>query len=468
MNSKSKIIEQQRVNRALQIGKIRKTLYSLSLKFDELHSVVFNWFGIPGIGKTTLSLMIADICREISVPFARIDFNPDENQHASHYKNDYILILDDICTDLGEICTSEFSEELDNYRKLQNVDLKQKQSETVIASFHEHIKELTEKPLVILFDTTEKADGKLIRWIEDNIISPFCVTGRCVIVWTGRFAQQWKRFEVRRRVKTEKLEPLDPQSTHEQVGDPDSLIYHLTFGYPLGNIELAKVIDKYDTKPDNLIKALAENVIDPYVFKNIPEDLKAACKIMSVVRQFDVIILERLLCEFAGEFFNEETVYMKVMSELAATAIVEWNPIRKGYALDETMRRILMLHMKLNSQDAYLKIAGNAVDIYEEWIDYNTENRGIYIKEKFFHLISIGICKNMPLSEIIEDCQNALKKYLGKYYRNDPMNLSLAGTIQLYEEFSSDKELQEISGKKNIEELLKVTESHRQFIGNRN
>ncbi len=72
------------VNREKQTDLLKNRLEKLRQGYSEFE-VILHWFGIPGIGKTTLGLMIENRCREISVPFSRVDFNPDLNPKVFQY-----------------------------------------------------------------------------------------------------------------------------------------------------------------------------------------------------------------------------------------------------------------------------------------------------------------------------------------------------------------------------------------------
>ncbi len=458
-----------RVNRAEQINQMRKRLNTVLRLERPVFESILNWHGIPGIGKTTLGHMIADLCQEMSVPFARVDFNPEENRRAPQYVEDKVLILEDIFVGLGKHEPTAFREALDHYRQAETEHLRLKRRERVVEAFLNYLNDLMEEgPIVVLFDTTDLADTEVVTWLEESVISPLCLTGKCVIIWTGRFEQRWKRFEVRRRVVSQKLEPLPLKATEEQVGPVGTRIYRLTYGHPMGNEEVADAIHEYQTRGQeaeehDLVNVLVEKVIDEYVMKDIAPELQAACWALAVVRQFDVIILRRILSEFVPHF-KETEAFLKVLGQLTATSLVEWDAVRKGYALDETVRRILALYLRLNQPERYLSINEAAANIYEEWIERVSENRSIYVLERLYHQANIASIKGGTQSRVVEKLEGELQGYLEKYYQDDERDFAISSTTQLLEEMRQDSELKEIVGDQGFARLKKTVESHRSTL----
>lgn len=456
------------VNRAEQISQVRERLNTVRLGRPVFDSIL-SWHGIPGIGKTTVGQMIADLCQEMSVPFARVDFNPEENRRASRYPGDAVLILEDIFVGLGKHEPAAFREALDRYRQAEEVHLRQERLKRVVEAFLGYLNELLGKgAMVVLFDTTDRADTEVVAWLEENVISPLCLTGRCVIIWTGRFPQRWKRFEVRRRVASEKLEPLPLKATEEQVGRPvGARIYKLTSGHPMGNEEVADVIRDYqargqEAKEHDLVNVLVDRVVDKYVFKDIALDLNAACRILALVRQFDVVVLRRLLSKFVDAFKDmREALYLGQVGRLTETHLVEWDSVRKGYALDPTLRHILALHLRYDQPERYLQVNREAAVIYAEWIERVRENRSVYVLERLYHQAHIALAEGQSPAQVSGDLRQELTGYLSDYYVDSDRAFALRSTDQLCQELNSDEELKEIMGEVGFEGLVRAVEQHR-------
>jgi hypothetical protein len=451
------------VNRSKEISYIREILYNLNHKQPEFGNIL-NWYGIPGIGKSTLGIMAGNLCQVMGVPFSIVDFEPEKNPLARQYADNFSRIIEKIIAGFEKNNSPELSEELRKYDKDSgNID----EFISILISY------LKIKPFVIVFDTTEQADEKALRWIEKNIVSPLCITGMCLIIWTGRFPQGWKQFEVRRRVVCQQLEALDIESTKQQIAsfnlnveNAGSRIYRLTDGHPLGNRELVEVLKKdKNLNNDQLLKELIERVIDNYVMEDVPDDLREACRVLSIVRQFDVMILEHLLSTFVSDYFTKDSPYLTTIGRLTATSLVEWNTGRKGYSLNKTVRHILRQDILWNKQERFLAITEKTLGIYEEWIKKVSENRGIYILEWLYHQANLFFVKGKSEPEILEDSKTKLHNYLYEYYQKDESGFKAMLLVQLENDFDNDKEeFEKMIGKDEFEDIKKIITDHRQFL----
>ncbi|MCP4346187.1 MAG: toll/interleukin-1 receptor domain-containing protein [Desulfobacterales bacterium] len=430
------------VNRIEQLNKFKKQLDSIR-SGNRIPCTILEWYGIPGIGKTTLAqISIRELCHKMGVPFACIDFIPEMDGNANKYFNDKSLLITDI---LEGICQSEKTF--------------LKHTTDTVSNYVKNLS--TSNPVVIHFDTTEEIKPAFFMWLEKNIISPLCLSGKCIIIWTGRFPQQWQCFEVKRRVVSWKLDPLPYEETIEQVGQTDVDVYQFTFGHPLGNDIVSEVIAGFKNKEYSfgeieLINAM-DSVIEEYVMRDIQPELNAACRVLSIVRQFDVLILRKILSQFVAEYYGETRMFLGVIGQLTATSLVEWDSTCKGYALDPTIRQILAKHLQLKQQKKYSEINELATNIYEEFINKAKGNRSIYILERLYHLANIAENRNEDHSQIAKMLQNELKSYLQQYYNKD---IALSATDKLYQELEKDKDIEKIIGEQGFAELKKAVTNH--------
>ncbi len=439
------------VNRLEQIEKIRNLLDKIQEKPEETDKVVINWYGVPGIGKSRLGFMIGLQCEQKKIPFARVDFDPEENPSALRYAEDPLSIFRDIYTELTAHWPARFPALPEAADEAEEIDF-----------FHQSMETgLKETPAAILFDTTEKADKRTISWVEKFIIGPLCTTGRCVLIWTGRFPQVWRRFEIRQKaVDPEKLTSLTAKYTKEQIGPSGAEIYRLTFGHPLANEHIAEAMAPMEKEPDDKekLKSLLHDFIDRFIFRDISQRMKSACRTLCVIRQFDVMFFEEILVEFSPDYFMGETEFMGVLAELRSTSLLEWDTTLKGFSLDETIRRFLARYLQLTERKAFLAISARASEIYSEWIDLNPENRSVYFKEKLFHLINIGNSIGKTKNEISEICLDEINKYF-QHTRATPSAL-----MQLHEEIEKDVEFKELAGPKVFRNMLSAIDSRKQEL----
>lgn len=398
------------VNRAKEISTIRNILQKLINNIPEFGTII-NYFGVPGIGKTTLGKMIGNISSVLDVPYTRIDFDPDENPWAEKYETNHDNIIKNMFEGFTECESSNFSNQ---FRKDNSINLNNFLS--ILLAYTEKY-----KPLVMIFDTSEKANEKIIRWIEERIINPLSLTGKCLIIWTGRFPQKWSNFEVRRRTICQPLESLNIESTKQQIRSINPVltkhgcrIFNLTDGHPLGNKKLIEeLISKPTLKDEELLDILFKKVINEYMLEDVEHKLKEACRVLSIVRQFDIIILEDLLSEFV-KGFTVDSPFMTTTGKLTKTSLVYWNGERKGYSLEKTVGHILRLHMITHEKDRFIKITEKTLNIYEQRIKIVPENRIIYIGEWLWHYVNL--CRYMKYckKEILEKFEIILQEHYPK------------------------------------------------------
>lgn len=471
MSKMLSLAKQQYVNRVEQIDEVKRRLNTIRLGQTVFDSIL-EWYGIPGIGKTTLAQnAIAEYCHRMEVPFACLDFNPEENENAGKYSADPILLLEDIFKGIGVYKPTDFLKTLERYRQATDEHLRAEREKRVLDEFLHYVNELLkDDPVALLFDTTDKAAPETVTWLEESVISPLCRTGKCIIVWTGRFPQRWKRFEVRRRVASSKLDPLLPEATAEQVGPTKVKIYQFTFGHPMANERVAEAIERFEAEgqpfqEEDLVNELVDKVIDKYVMEGVPLELNAACRVLAVVRQFDVIVLRRILSKFV-DYFREmkDTLFLGLVGRLSETHLVEWDAVRKGYALDETLRRILALHLRLNQPEQYLQVNKVAADIYDEWIERVRENRSVYVLERLYHQANIASAEGKSSARIASKLERELENYLERYYQDKDQEFAYSSTTRLYQELRKDDELRKLVGGKGFAQLQKTIEQHRSAL----
>lgn len=447
----------KRVNRREQIEDVRTMLNRIRLGRTIFESVL-EWYGIPGIGKTTLGRMIADVCMANQVPFGRVDFSPKENPRAEQYHDDPIQILEDLFIGLGVEEPVAFRQALEQYRQTdpKNILRYTSRQKQAVKQFVDYLNDLLERgPIILLFDTTDQASTKTAAWLEEHVISPLARTGKSLIIWTGRHRRTWERFEVRRRVVSQKLPPLPPEATVEHVGTIGDRIYRLTRGHPLGNEQVAEAIQRYQARgqeatEDELLRILIDRVIDRYVMKGIDSDLNAAIRILAAVRQFDAAFLQRLLSKLAPQFEHlqlDDNLALDVLSRLAGTYLVEWDRVRKGYTIDPTLRRILALHLRYDQPEQYMNVNQEAITIYTDWIKRVRENPSIYVVERLYHQACIALAGGKDKKEVAASIGEQLRTDLQSYYWTDRVDLvQKSSTEQLRQELQGDEELQEMLG----------------------
>lgn len=462
-----------------------------------IFQTLFEWYGSPGIGKSTLTYLLKARCDELKVPYVAIDFSV-RNPQAGAYARDYSILLEELTRRIffKGMDSEPILELIREYRRLpENAIEEQRQAGLNKASraYMRAMSDLLEsQPSVLFFDETERAETGLVDWLEEWIINPLIQTGRCLVVWTGRRPQRWKRFEVRRRLNSRELKPFDPKDTVKlfRTNGPEAIatlpddeikvlsrrVQRLTHGHPLadsvvlhqlgelasGKIPLTE--RQFIKQEDNLLDGLVQEFVDAYAFRGLSDELIGACRVMSLVRQFDVIMLREILngVSTSYEAYPRDEFGM-LLSRLRSTQLVLWDEKRKGYAIDPTLRHILNEYIFHHNPAQYLSVNQLAMAVYQDWITRSGDNRGVYIVEELYHQACINRLNRHILPAGPTDLSEVLETHIAQYHQQDP-DLRVSALDRLYHELEGDVDLRVLIGDDTFAQLLSHVENARSIV----
>jgi len=280
---------------------------------------------------------------------------------------------------------------------------------------------------------------------------------------------------VRRRLRSQELGPFNNEGTVQlfESNSKYSLtelsvpVRRLTLGHPFADAialrrldNLAKTgktprVDEFPNIETDLIDGLVQDFVNAYAFKGLTDELASACRVLALVRQFDVILLREILMSALPTFANyKREEFGGLLSRLRATQLVWWDDRRKGYALDPTLRHILAAHIRRHQPSMYAKVNQVAIGIYQDWIERAGDNRGVYIVEEIYQQACLNQLPSDFLSSKEMTVLTLLEKRLQEYPQRDP-DLRASALDRLYHELEDDRELPEKLGRDKFEELLK-------------
>ncbi len=465
MNEEKDIV----VDRADQIDDVKKKLGTggSSPSQNMREKTILEWYGIPGIGKTTLERKaIYNLCKEKSVPITYIDFaSADYLKATTEYSQErecvhlLDLVIQAIDSEKENKYITKFNEERDVYVNANEDTAKKDIFENVVDAFLDFTFDLLERHyLVLSFDSTEKFRMQTFRVLEEKIILPLTFSEKCIIVWCGEKKQKWRPFQVRFRVLSRKLPGLSLSATEEQTGLKDINIYKITKGYPKANECLKRLIS---AKPeieevDNEKELVAKSyeVIQKEIFSVLPPGLDNVCRIMSVGRLFVHDMLENLLPQYSDS--QRLCASNNIISDLRNLSLVEWDNENKGYSLDKMIRHILSRYMEIFDTSKFVEYNEKMRDIFSSLIEKFNEFRSIYMLQKLYHIAVLEDQKKTPQSWTV--LEGELRGYFKKYEGNDAKKRDM--TINIFSEMiSKDEELENILGVKGFRELKRCLES---------
>lgn len=469
------------VDREEQIQEFRSALDDRIRVLGSVFQTLYEWYGGPGIGKSTLLGLLMNECQDAHVPYSFIDFN---TERASAYKEDVIRLVEDFLENFGGVETDTVDATIAIYRQvpIEESERRQLRRRDVARAFVRLIRDLVKRdPVVLFFDETERVDQDVVAWLEEWMINPLVQNGRCLIVWAGRRPQRWRRFEVRRRVRIQKLGVFDEKSTEKLFKENSDYpltglapkVRGLTLGHPKADTIVLRYLDvmaqagqspekeQFDRIEADLLSDLVQKFVDNFAFKGLPENVVTACRVMSLVRQFDVIMLREVLKETVtsfSEFRRDE--FGDLLSQLRGTQLVLWDDRRKGYAIDSTLRHILSEHIRRHSPDIYARVNRVAIRVYRDWIQRAGDNRGVYIVEELYQ----QACLNQTPGEIFPEEKikpiEVLAQRIQEYSQRDP-DLRASALDRLYHELEDDPDLPKLIGQDGLEQLLQLVRKAR-------
>lgn len=403
------------------------------------------------------------------MPFASINFNPEQNPQAASYCLDPATLIKDL---LGVFEDKDAQQRVKKViEEYPSVDLDDSRLNKVSGAFVRELGQLTDKePAVLFFDGTEKADEFVRDWLEKWIISPLVQNGKCLIVWAGRRPERWKRFEVRRRVRIQELGTFELDETKDflkQEGVPHddgtvNVFNNITQGHPLVlKIAVERFKELSETKPQttneemglDLLKTLVEEYVDGYALKDIDPQVAVAIKGLTMVRQFDVNMLRKVLQENFSDFKNwGRDDFGVLLAKMRSSQITLWDDVRKGYTIDPTVRQIVSQYAQQQNPALYAGISRSAIELYQEWISKAGENAYVYILEELYQQACLDQVST-PGSPDYKELNSLLKTRLEEYlvaYRD----LLASSLDRLIHRLEKDVDLRKIAGDEAFEQFI--------------
>jgi hypothetical protein len=316
------------------------------------------------------------------------------------------------------------------------------------------------RPVVLFFDETEYADIELVDWIEEWVINPLIQVKHCVVVWTARRPWRWKRPEIRRRLTSEMLEVFEEEEVQDQIqsgsAKPDLVselfknVHTLTGGHPFASFIVINELDLLVKQgervtPENfhdfeskLLEEIFDRFVNQYVFSGLESnDLKIACKYISLVRLFDSTMLRRILQVCAGDNFvkwNQDD-FGDLLLKLKKTQLLVWE---KGYAIDPGLRHIVQKYFMVLDRNDFINANREALLVYKEWLERPVDNRSLFVLEELYHSAAL-----MQVGDAA-DLQAILEKRLDEYPEWIRDEQALENALERLEgEIGNDKELEQ-------------------------
>lgn len=427
------------VNRVSELSLIEEAFSDL-LNKQHLSSPIIDFYGVEGIGKTSILTKVIEKCDENTIPYISAEAEQDLPQFSKKIR-----------------------EQIKKYYKTQIL------KDVEDAEPVELLRALLERgPLVMLLDAVDTTNESQLSQIE-NLLSALIIYNKFFVVLTSRRRIAFENDKsVARKLLAFPVQPLDREGTElylDTINFPaDSplreTIFEWTRGYPLAMNAMVQALDEGITPVEeqgrqNLMARIVESVIAKGLFAQVktedPTRIKMALNLLAVPRRFNLVIMQKLIERFEPELsLSNSLAYMTLPKRIAKlTGVIGWDLIKAGFAIDEPVRNILLLQLKIGQPERYYELNRFLAETnWQNASEVTGSDRIRYQREYLYHCANSVEESSVPQilrSAVINIIQDA---------EQNPDQL-----VQFSAEFIQDNELKEDLGA-NVNIVLEMIYSY--------
>lgn len=457
------------------------------------------FFGTAGIGKTTfiLGTLVPRIQDYFpGSPLALIDFDKDRSEVDKRYDEPHGRghILLDLLTQL-ENHSDRFVPGLAKVRRSWGAAFTavQQQPETadsdLSGSLAEMIENLTtlfseyvaslvlereRRPVIFIVDTAEEVSRELMGWIKGSLQTPTTDTGYVLWVMAGRQPVDCQPFFLRPRYQWHLLKPFEDKQIQKQVPDRADLapvFKHFSYGLPEATSKLADTIFRIEQEEqrtlgpveleekhtNELILSLSDLLGYERYLGRLELSLRIGLRFLSPLRLFNVTIVAQLLPEMSSEHFKRATIgaeALYVIQQMVRTKLVSWDRERRGYVIEEPIRKIVSLVLEHSQPDDYATIHQWAEKSYGEWAKNVEAKRLDYIIEALYHK-TIILIRLEKAPDVVTQLAARLEQMVQEYYVREAGRDEEA-IDELKQQLVSDQDFVELLRPEGVKQLVKA------------
>lgn len=406
------------------------------LKGQGHRETVLGFHGVRQIGKTTFLRQLKEYLSNLRIPIpcALIEFPCKEGEYRGRLGQ--IQLLADMASALPMQAAAppdvliEDEKEFDTYISMVSRD----------------------RPVVLLFDSLDRADRCLFDWLETSLFSRIAVTGRFLIVTTSWHPLEFRLFELcPPRARVIPLGPFDESMVRKhlplQYEDLASRIRQLTNGHPLCDMyvvqsiqELRIGVDEFDSRQSELAKRLWEQCVGPVLMAETSDTVKTTIQALSPLRRLDLTILRAVLSGVLPSQFAEATLanLLQLIAEMVESKWVRWDHRQKSHCIDDTLRAILEHYMLVSDRQRFIAVHEIGLRTYGNLVRKVPEMRWMYIIQRLYHLAQLLFSqKELGMGEAEVQLKEELRGYLELYY-SQPITTDVDGLDRLIQELVHD------------------------------
>jgi hypothetical protein len=400
--------------------------------------------GTFGTGKTTLLHKFAEIAREMSGIVSMINFN---ETNSKSYQNDLTALLQDSLKNITIPANGRIEFEnavityrnslpdeisghvIETYQKMNDETKRYDQPpwlenlSKVVGEYINILGSNKQRPTVIMFDSLDNA-SVLINFIEELVFTRMLTKKNILAIVAVRNPNRWVKPEVRYNLINKDLTGLTIEDTKKAIeiskletnqrNNLPEYIYSLTRGNPYATSIAIQEISKCTVTENNkltqkIIERVFKKIIEERAFVGCDNTTKLACMYLSVMRAFDVPIIQKVLLAVDEHNFSKAN-FDTLFWDLRKSGLLAWE---NGFVIKPFLRHIIEEYYMATDPSIPQKIHHAAIDCYKAWLEKTKDHHAIFICELLYHLDKLGKygeTKNMNLmNTLVSQIENIMK-----------------------------------------------------------
>ncbi len=436
---------QKFVNREEELQLIEQQFDVLTEKNNLMRTRIIEFYGVGGIGKTTMLRKIEQNCQDKQVSTIWID----ASQHMS-----------------------DFSREIINQVQRYNVQFRTESTDWLDQSIVATRALLTKGPVILLIDSLDAADEEQLSQIEYILVDLAKHDKFFTILASKRIVSFDNSLSIARRLTPFPLKSFDRDSCIAFLADLEhhieseicDTIFEWTGGYPLAINVMVQAIRDHNLDPRlendkrQLLSIVVEEVISRGVLANVaqtPDELawyQTILSLFSIPRRCNLAVMQRMIERFAPRYkLGSSLAYMSLQPRInQATQVLNWDPSKAGFSVEPPIRHIFLMRMKIEEHDKYTAIHRFMASECRRLADeVSGSDRARYLHEYLYH------SANCEEGRILQQTAERIMRYIivepSEYF------------IQFHENFRKDEDLQRSLGE-HVKIVLSHIYKHRSLI----
>jgi hypothetical protein len=264
-------------------------------------------------------------------------------------------------------------------------------------------------PLIML-DTVDdllKLDEPTFFWLEQHLVERLAMTDRVLFVFTSRGElRRWERFQVRRRVDSQRLAAFDSRTAGKEVKASVAVskaLYRHAFGHPLVTEHLGTALEDRGTSlreakevegliEPALVRAVLREVVSE-ILGAVPKSSKLA-QCASVLRWISTeplrFLAERLKLVESG---RGDVFYLDLIGKLQSHHLLYWNSAENSYEFDPALRWLFAHFLELDEPARFCEAHLAAFDFHRGHLSHYPQYLARYVPELAYHRTFLARCK---------------------------------------------------------------------------